>query len=75
MHAKELTTHQAFAKLIQLRGIHHELGISSSTVRTWRKKVNDHPDDPTQWSITLDRIEALLTLTGHQVIQEKLWKK
>jgi len=72
---KHYTTQEGFADMIQLRGIHHELGIQGGTARTWRKKVNDHPDDPTQWGISLDLMEACLKLTGHTIIQEKLWKK
>lgn len=72
---KKLKTTEAFANMIQIRGIHHELGIESTTVRYWRKKVNDNPENPKSWGITTDKMEELLILTGHKVIQEKLWKQ
>lgn len=74
MPKKPMTTTEAFAAMIQLRGIHNDLGLTGGTTRQWRKAVNDHPDDPTRWGITINRMEELLIMTGHKVVQEKLWK-
>ncbi len=69
----KLTTTEAFAQMIQLRGIHNDLGLDGGTTRKWRKQVNDNPGDPSTWGISINRMEELLTLTGHKVVQEKLW--
>lgn len=72
---KQYTTEEAFAQMIQLRGIHNDLELSGSTTRMWRKAVNDNPDDPTKWRISEELMSELLEKTGHTVIQVKLWKK
>jgi len=61
--------------MINLRSIHIELGVTSSTTRTWRKKVNDHPDNPKEWGISINHMEELLTRFGYTVVQEKTWEK
>ncbi len=73
--AKTYTTTQAFAEMINLWGIHKEMELSSATTRGLRKRVNDHPNDPTKWKISIDKMEEMLTKFGFEVVQEKLWKK
>ena len=70
------TTHQAFKSMINIRGIHNELDVSSSTVRGVRKKINDHAlDDPLKWGISLDLMHAWLEKAGYNKISETLWKR
>lgn len=71
---KPLTTTEAFAQMIQLRGIHNDLGVEGGSTRFWRKRVNDNPDNPAKWGISIDKMEELLLRTGHSIVQEKLWK-
>jgi hypothetical protein len=70
---KGIKTEDAYARMINLRAIFHELEVDSSTARHWRKNVNDHPNEPEKWGITKNKMEELLKKTGHKVIQEKLW--
>ncbi|MEQ8548745.1 MAG: hypothetical protein RIC03_12585 [Cyclobacteriaceae bacterium] len=68
------TTIQAFKELVNERGIAKELDINPNTLRSYRKMVNDNPDDPTLWKISINKMEELLEAGGYTVVQEKLWK-
>lgn len=62
------TTKEAFCDLIEIRGIHNHLGVSSGMVRSFRDKIK------TGKGISIDKMEEMLTKAGYKVIQEKLWK-
>ena len=62
-----MKTREAFEQLIMHRGWHKELDISDSTA--WSLKHNFN-----KGTITIDKMEEVLTKAGYIVIQEKLWK-
>ncbi len=69
-----MTTEQAYKELINKRGIADQLQLNGNTLRNYRKWANDHPEDPSQWKVSIRKMEELLELGGYKVVQEKLWK-
>jgi hypothetical protein len=62
-----MTTKQAFIQMIQERGIHNKLGISSGQVRFYRNEIKSG-------KVSLDKMEDLLQKAGWTKIPEQ-WKK
>lgn len=58
-----MTTREAFLKLIQTRGIHHKLGISSGLVRKYRVQ-----------NPSIEKMEELLIKAGWKKKPE-VWKE
>jgi glutamate synthase domain-containing protein 1 len=61
-------TKQAFEMMLQERGIYKKLGVDTSTVANWKTYLKQGK------SISLDKMEEMLTKAGATVAQEKLWK-
>ncbi len=70
-----MTTQEAFKEMIQDRGIHNDLELSGGYVRKVRKAINDNPDTPEHWGISLDKMHQLLQKVGYSKKQETLWKR
>ena len=64
-----MTTRKAFEKMINVRGIHEKLGISSDKVRNYRARLKSDQ------VISLDLMEELLQKAGWVVVQEKQWEE
>lgn len=64
------TTKEAFIELLNRYDAPELLGVSPSTIRTYRKRLNSKPP---QKGLSLEKIEELLHKAGYQVAQEKLW--
>lgn len=60
-------TREAFTALISERGIYKRLGVSVSTVSTWKIYLREGK------SISLDKMEEMLLKAGASVVQEKVW--
>jgi transposase len=61
-------TREAFIALINERGIYKRLGVSISTVSTWKIYLRSGK------SISLDKMEEMLLKAGASVVQEKVWE-
>lgn len=61
-------TREAFAAMIQERGIFRRLGVERSTVATWKMYLRDGK------KISLDKMEEMLIKGGAAVKQEKIWE-
>ncbi len=61
-------TREAFAALINRRGIYKKLGVSISTVAGWKIYLSEGK------SISLDKMEEMLLRAGGTVVQEKVWE-
>lgn len=61
-------TKQAFAALINQRGIYKQLGVDRTTVANWKiyLKAGKH--------ISIDKMEEILIKAGAEVVHEKVWK-
>ena len=68
-----LSTREAFKHLIRRRGVHRELEVSDSAVRSWRRNISEHPEYPMSWGVSLDRMEQLLQKAGYKKLQDTLW--
>lgn len=60
-------TREAFTALINERGIYKRLGVSVSTVSTWKIYLREGK------SISLDKMEEMLVKGGATIVQEKVW--
>ena len=60
-------TQQAFAALINQRGIYKTLGVDRRTVAGWKIYLKEGK------SISLDKMEEMLIKGGATVTQEKVW--
>jgi len=60
-------TQQAFAALINQRGIYKTLGVDRRTVAGWKIYLKEGK------SISLDKMEEILIKGGATVRQEKVW--
>jgi hypothetical protein len=58
---------QLFGELINIRGIHVQLGMNESTVRALRKKFNDGTP------ISLEKKREILEVAGYKMKQEERW--
>lgn len=61
-------TRAAFEALISERGIYKRLGVSISTVSTWKIYLREGK------SISLDKMEEMLLKAAAVVVQEKVWE-
>lgn len=61
-------TREAFAAMIQERGIFRRLDVERSTVATWKMYLRDGK------RISLDKMEEMLIKGGAAVKREKLWE-
>lgn len=61
-------TQQAFAALINQRGIYKALGVDRRTVAGWKIYLKEGK------SISLDKMEEMLIKGGATVKQEKVWR-
>lgn len=61
-------TREAFAAMIQERGIYKRLGVERSTVGTWKIYLREGKN------ISLDKMEEMLIKGGAAVKQEKIWE-
>jgi hypothetical protein len=65
---EELTTKEAFKKLIDERGFYKRVqGLNESTARSLKKYFNEG-------KLTIDKMEDVLEKAGGIVVQEKLWR-
>ncbi len=58
---------QLFGELINIRGIHAQLGMNESTVRALRKKFNDGTP------ISVEKKREILEAAGYKMKQEERW--
>lgn len=69
------TTIQAFKEMIQTRGIHDALEISSAEVDEVRKKINNHAlSNPLKWGLSKDLMHSWLDKVGYIKLTETLWE-
>lgn len=61
------TTDAALSELINKRGIANELGINDSTLRAWRKRLQEG-------RLPQEKKDEILLKAGYTVAQEKMWK-
>lgn len=60
-------TKEAFAAMLQQRGIYKSLNVDTSTVANWKKYLREGK------SISLDKMEEMLLKAGSKIKQEKVW--
>ncbi|MBD0353538.1 MAG: hypothetical protein ICV65_20530 [Flavisolibacter sp.] len=61
-------TRKAFATMIDNRGVYKKLGVSRSTVATWKIYLKEGK------SLSLDKMEEMLDKYGATVVKEKVWE-
>ncbi len=61
-------TRAAFAALLSQRGIYKQLGIDRRTVASYKNRLNKGE------SISLDKMEEVLTNAGAIVERDKVWR-
>lgn len=64
---KGRTLTSLFGEVINIRGIHHELGMDESTVRALRKRYNDGG------SVSVEKMREVLKAKGYKCVQEERW--
>lgn len=64
-------TKQAFAQMLEQRGVYKKLGVSIPTVSNWKRALAgmDEKNMP-----TLDKMEEMLSKYGAAVVSEKVWQ-
>lgn len=65
---KVIGTREAFAKMLEERGVYKQLDVSRSTVANWKAYLEKGE------SISLDKMEEMLLKYGATIAQEKVWK-
>jgi transposase len=60
-------TREAFVRMIEERGVYKKLGVSHSTVATWKIYLEQGA------SLSLDKMEEMLKKGGAAVAQGKVW--
>lgn len=60
------TTRQAFKELIYTRSFYKEINMKKQTAASLRRSFESN-------TITIDKMEEVLSLAGYKPIQEKLW--
>lgn len=58
---------QLFGELVNIRGIHAQLGMNESTLRALRKKFNDGTP------ISVEKKREILEAAGYKMKQEERW--
>lgn len=61
-------TREAFAHMLQERGVYKKLGVARSTVSTWKIYLERGE------KISLDKMEEMLLKYGASVDREKVWE-
>lgn len=64
---KGRTIESLFDEIINIRGIHHELGMDESTVRALRKRFNDGG------SVSVEKMREVLKVKGYKCVQKEMW--
>ena len=64
---KEMNRDQAFQKMIEQRGVHHQLGISSTAVRTLRNRLKAD-------GVSATKKKEMLQAYGAKLKQEEVWE-
>lgn len=57
-----------FNEIINTRGIHHQLGMKETTVRSLRKQYND------SGSVSVEKMREILTIMGYRCVQAEMWE-
>ena len=61
-------TREAFEQLLEVKGVHQHLGVSAPTVSNWKRYLAEGK------TVSLDKMEEMLTKFGAKVKQEKVWQ-
>jgi len=61
-------TREAFSLIIEEKNVYLKLGVTRATVSTYKQYLREGK------SISLDKMEEMLTKYGATVAQEKVWK-
>jgi len=60
-------TKDAFAHMISHRSVYRKLGVSRSTVSSWKIRLRKGNE------LSLDKMEEMLLKYGAEVVEEKVW--